>query len=152
MAPVGTELPIRKVLGVGQSPGARGMESPHTRSRSSGIPAPGSPQSEQGRWGGLPCGILGRKPCTVWRGKEGRCRRGQEDPGGPRSSVGLHSCSGRPEHSWAWRRSAAPCAPPSLCPHKRALSAVIHLGPAARCSLSFKSPQPLHGRFTVPAS
>ena len=83
MAPVGTELPIRKVLGVGQSPGARGMESPHTRSRSSGIPAPGSPQSEQGRWGGLPCGILGRKPCTVWRGKEGRCRRGQEDPGGP---------------------------------------------------------------------
>ena len=41
---------MRKVLGVGQSPGARGMESPHTHSRSSAIPARGSPESEQGRW------------------------------------------------------------------------------------------------------
>lgn len=50
VAPGGeTELPMRKVLGVGQSPGARGMESPHTRSRSSAIPAC-SPESEQGRW------------------------------------------------------------------------------------------------------
>lgn len=67
MAPVGTKLPMRTVLGVGQSPHARGMAGPSHSLMQLRNPSPWQPR-EGARWVGkrkgarLPCGILGRNP------------------------------------------------------------------------------------------
>lgn len=138
---------MRKVLGVGQSPGARGMESPHTHSRSSAIPARGSPESEQGRWernkvlaslvesrAESPAQCGGVRKDSAGKGKKTQVGLDQvrlsTAAGAPRAFLGVEA------------PGSAMCPPGSLCTHKQALSTVIHLGPAARCSLSFKSPQP----------
>lgn len=123
------------------------MGSPHTRLGSSRT-QPLAAQSLS-RAGGeetrccLPRGVLGRKPGTVWRVRKHSAGEGKTTQAGLGHGR-VSTAAGAPRAFWAGRRSAVPCAPPSSCPHKRALSAVIHLGPAARGSLSFGS----HSRLT----